>query len=237
MEKLSDHLNDKELEAVKELISKIPPEDLERAAGGVSNRTINILLAAGALAVTGVVTSVAIGRYSRSSTEKPASSAVTSIQGSSGKPNIGSIPPETSDNYGFCPNPAIYEEETSKDLVPKILKGKMDERALKALAEVVDGYRNVLKWETYFKKDSSKPNTYRLKEKFVMWKGKIYAKSLIKKNDKILHMSSTNWLYNEEYGGELAGVPTEQLEIPKNVICDMSDTKTVNFDDNTKNNS
>ncbi len=40
-------MNNEEKEAVKELIGKIPPEDLEKAVGGMTERQIKLLKAAG----------------------------------------------------------------------------------------------------------------------------------------------------------------------------------------------
>ena len=63
MKKTND-LNDKEAEAVRELISKLPPEDLERAAGGISPQARNILVALGAITIvttTGLVLANKVG--------------------------------------------------------------------------------------------------------------------------------------------------------------------------------
>ena len=51
-------LSDKEIDAVNKLISKLSPEDLERAAGGISPQARNILVALGAITIvttTGLV--------------------------------------------------------------------------------------------------------------------------------------------------------------------------------------
>ena len=141
-----------EIEAVKKLLSKLSPEDLEKAAGGISARARNILLVTGALAITGVTSAVLISKYS-------------------GKSSVNNA------NMGRIIDDKIHKkEEVTETLDDKIKRCNVSEKFI----EAVGGKEKVFDAWTYYdhpKEEGDKcMGEPELKKGFDLWKkdGRIY---------------------------------------------------------------
>lgn len=183
MEKLSENLNDKEIEAVKKLLSKLHPEDLEKVAGGISPRARNILLVTGLLAVTGITSTVLISKI--------------------GSKQIGGKGFTQSGHLVTQNDPVVNDEHAifAKTLDKMIEKYNISEK----LIEAVGGKEKVFDAWTYYdhpKEEGDKcVGEPKLKKGFDLYEGRIYHKG-----------SQYGKVYGFATGEEGRGVPYNELE-------------------------
>ena len=144
MEEALSNSNSKEFEAVKELISKIPPEDLERAAGGISEHAKNILLATGALAIVATTGCLVWNLGNRVST--PVSSAT--VAGSFERENVGTysspgVVDQSGNDYILKSNNKMSDIEARKQIETLGIS--------KTLVKVVCGEEEKELWKVFSK--------------------------------------------------------------------------------------
>lgn len=145
-----------ELEAIKKLISKLPPKDLEKAVGGLGPHARNILLAAGALAVVATTGVVLTKKYSAA-------------------PNISDAVGESSYSDGF------YYQQDNDEFKQKIDELEISETLVNAVGGDEDPARVFDGWTYYNRKSDGERGA--LKSDFMLNSdNRIYHKTQTKTN-------------------------------------------------------